>query len=107
VATGGLGLYQSGGIKVGGVGVSGDTSCSDHMIAWRGRNTLMLDHLGTVGGGSGDPSRPDNIIFDITGTGNGGMLSPDGKLSYSKSGFGHPTCINNPNPSTLPAVRNP
>jgi uncharacterized protein GlcG (DUF336 family) len=104
---GGLGLYQSGGIKVGGVGVSGDTSCTDHMIAWRVRNTLMLDHLGTVGGVSGDSSRPDNIIFDITETGNGGMLNPDGKLSFSKSGFGHPTCINNPNPSTLPVVRNP
>jgi len=104
---GGLGLYQSGGAKVGGVGVSGDTSCTDHMIAWRVRNTLMLDHLGTVGGVSGDPKHPDNIIFDITQTGNGGMLNPEGKVGYSKSGFGHPTCINNPDPSTLPAVRSP
>lgn len=47
---GGLALYASGGVKVGGVGVSGDTSCTDHMIAWRVRNTLSLDHLGTVGG---------------------------------------------------------
>jgi len=104
---GGLGLYQTGGAKVGGVGVSGDTSCTDHMIAWRVRNTLTLDHLGTVGGVSGDSSRPDNIVFDITQTGNGGMLNPEGKVGYSKSGFGHPTCLNNPDPSTLPAVRNP
>jgi uncharacterized protein GlcG (DUF336 family) len=104
---GGLGLYKSGGVKVGGVGVSGDTSCTDHMIAWRVRNTLMLDHLGTVGGVSGDSSRPDNIIFDITQTGNGGMLNPEGKVGFSKGGFGHPTCLNNPDPSTLPAVRNP
>src|SRR2546425_872526 len=104
---GGLALYTTGGNKVGGVGVSGDTSCTDHMVAWRVRNTLMLDHLGTVGGVSGDPKHPDNIIFDITQTGNGGMLNPEGKVGYSKSGFGHPTCINNPDPSTLPAVRNP
>jgi hypothetical protein len=108
---GGLGLYQSGGVKVGGVGVSGDTSCTDHMIAWQVRNTLTLDHLGTVGGPAalfaGDTQHPDNIIFDITETANGGLLNPGGTLSYSLSGFGHPACLNNPNPSTLPAVRNP
>jgi hypothetical protein len=60
-----------------------------------------------ISGVSGDKTHPDNLIFDITETGNGGMLNPDGKLSYSKGGFGHPTCINNPNPSTLPPVRNP
>ena len=50
----------------GGVGVSGDTSCADHNIAWRVRNNLGLDHLSGVGGVSGDAARPDNIIFDIT-----------------------------------------
>jgi hypothetical protein len=29
----------------GGLGVSGDTSCTDHMIAWRVRHSLGLDHL--------------------------------------------------------------
>jgi uncharacterized protein GlcG (DUF336 family) len=108
---GGLGLYKSGGAKVGGVGVSGDTSCTDHMIAWRVRNTLGLDHLGTVGGVAalfaGDTTHPDNIIFDITPTANGGELNPVGTLSQSTSGFGHPTCLNNPDPSTLPPVQNP
>src|SRR2546421_3164516 len=46
---------------VGGLGVSGDTSCADHHIAWRVRNNLGLDHLFEVGGVSGDPQRPDNI----------------------------------------------
>jgi Haem-degrading len=108
---GGLGLYKSGGVKVGGVGVSGDTSCTDHMIAWRVRATLMLDHLGTVGGPAalfaGDTKHPDNIIFDITPTAGGGELNPVGTLSQSTSGFGHPTCLNNPDPSTLPPVQNP
>src|SRR3954471_705033 len=35
---GGLGLYGAGKKLVGGVGVSGDTSCADHSIAWRVRN---------------------------------------------------------------------
>jgi uncharacterized protein GlcG (DUF336 family) len=104
---GGLALYASGGVKIGGVGVSGDTSCTDHMVAWRVRHTLNLDHLGTVGGVSGDATHPDNIIFDILETDQGGLLNPVGKLSKSTGGFGHPSCLNPPDLATLPSVRNP
>jgi Haem-degrading len=108
---GGLVLLAAGGKKVGGIGVSGDTSCTDHMVAWKLRNKLGLDHFGpkaaAVGGVAGDAAHPDNIVFDITQTGNGGMLNPVGKLSFSAGGFGHPTCLNNPDPSTLPAVQYP
>ena len=108
---GGLVLLSKGGKKVGGVGVSGDTSCTDHMVAWRLWNLLNLDHFGppgsSVGGVSGDATHSDNIIFDITPTANGGMLNPGGTLSSSASGFGHPTCLFNPDPTTLPPVRNP
>jgi uncharacterized protein GlcG (DUF336 family) len=108
---GGLVLLANGGTRIGGVGVSGDTSCTDHMVAWRVRNNLHLDHFGpngaAVGGVSGDPNRPDNIIFDITPTPEGGLLNPGGTLSKSASGFGHPTCLFNPNPSTLPQVQHP
>jgi hypothetical protein len=97
---GGLALYTSGGVKVGGVGVSGDTSCTDHMVAWRVRHTLNLDHLGAVGGVSGDATHPDDIIFDI-------KPNPDGGTGISAGGFGHPTCLNPPDLTTLPAVRNP
>lgn len=93
---GGLGLYQ-GGVKVGGVGVSGDTSCTDHMVAWRVRHLLNLDGLGPVQGVSGETGLPDNIIFDI-------KPNPDGGTGISAGGFGHPTCLNNPNPSILPPV---
>jgi uncharacterized protein GlcG (DUF336 family) len=58
---GGLGLYNNDGTLVGAVGVSGDSSCADHFIAWRTRDTLNLDHV--PGGVSGDPARPDNIVF--------------------------------------------
>ncbi|MGH8575792.1 MAG: hypothetical protein ACREXJ_02535 [Gammaproteobacteria bacterium] len=37
---GGLGLYNAAKQRVGGVGVSGDTSCADHVIAWRVRDAL-------------------------------------------------------------------
>src|SRR5581483_5904609 len=40
---GGLALYNSRKVLIGAVGVSGDTSCADHNIAWRTRHTLQLD----------------------------------------------------------------
>lgn len=105
---GGLALYSAGRPTptaavvateqiVGGVGVSGDTSCADHFIGWRVRHNLGLDHLANTAGVSGDPARPDNIIFDIT-------PNPGGGTGISAGGFGHPTCINTGNPASLPAV---
>ena len=95
---GGLGLYAAGRKLVGGIGVSGDTSCADHNIAWRARNNLGLDHLSGVGGVSGDPAHPDNIVFDIT-------ANPSGGTGNSASGYGHPKCPNTSDASALPAVR--
>lgn len=94
---GGLALYGPGKQVIGGLGVSGDTSCADHDIAWRVRHNLGLDHLLGVGGVSGDTTRPDNIIYDIT-------ANPNGGTGISAGGFGHPTCINTAAPTTLPAV---
>ena len=42
---GGLALYNEDGELVGAVGVSGDTSCADHNIAWRTRHELVLDFV--------------------------------------------------------------
>lgn len=95
---GGLALYAVGKKIVGAVGVSGDTSCADHNIAWRVRNNLGLDHLSGVGGVSGDLARPDNIIFDI-------VPNPNGGTGISAGGFGHPTCLNTSEPGTLPPVQ--
>jgi uncharacterized protein GlcG (DUF336 family) len=96
---GGLALYATGRVLVGGVGVSGDTSCTDHDVAWRLRHNLSLDHLAGAFAVSGDASRPDNIVYDIVPNMYGGT-------GISKGGFGHPTCLNyNPNPgNTLPVV---
>ena len=96
---GGLALYNSSGQIVGGVGVSGDTSCADHEIAWRTRAGLALDYLKAAGAGgvSGDDNRRDNIIYDI-------KSQPFQMNGVSAGGFGHPTCINTANPALLPAT---
>lgn len=43
VFAGGLPLYAPDGRIVGGLGLSGDTSCTDHVIAWKVRHELHLD----------------------------------------------------------------
>ena len=80
---GGLALYNAAGHLVGGIGVSGDSSCADHNIAWRTRNTLNLDYV--PAGVSGDAARKDNIVYDITPQ--AGQMP-----GVSASGWGHPTC---------------
>ena len=68
---GGVPLYNAAGKIIGGLGVSGDTSCTDHEIAKRVRNLANLNPAG-------------------------GMLADD--ISYSSvdgaSVFTHPLCLN-------------
>ncbi|HYF39176.1 MAG TPA: hypothetical protein VD930_05780, partial [Gemmatimonadales bacterium] len=59
---------------LGGLGVSGDTSCSDHIIGWKLRHKLNLDN---VPAGPDQDSGSDNIIY------------AEGDLD----GFEHPTCF--------------
>jgi uncharacterized protein GlcG (DUF336 family) len=61
---GGVALYQSGQV-IGGLGVSGDTSCADHAISYRMRHLAALD--ATPGGGVG-PNGTDNISYYAIGT---------------------------------------
>ncbi len=77
---GGLALYNSAGALVGGLGLSGDTSCADHNIAWRVRDTLALDKVP-----SGMNQGTDNILYDLS-------IDRPTKQLTSISGFGHPTC---------------
>ena len=72
---GGVPLYNRRGELVGALGVSGDTPCADHNVAWRVRDLLGLDHL--PGGVS--PTHDDNVVYDVA---NGA----------SASGWGHPAC---------------
>lgn len=47
---GGLALYNASGVKVGALGVSGDSSCTDHAFAWRIREYLSLGEANSPGG---------------------------------------------------------
>jgi uncharacterized protein GlcG (DUF336 family) len=88
---GGLALYDpTTGEVIGAVGLSGDTSCADHNIAWRVRHALNMDNVpaGVAGAVGSNPPGKDNIIFDISG-------------GVSASGFGHPTCLNAAADSTM------
>lgn len=72
---GGLPMYDKKGKLIGALGVSGDSSCADHNIAWKVRDALELDYVPKGISPTGD----DNIVYDIS----------DGK---SKGGWGHPEC---------------
>jgi uncharacterized protein GlcG (DUF336 family) len=75
VFAGGLPLYSSDGKIVGGLGLSGDTSCTDHVIAWKVRHQLQLDAVPM----GPSPDHNDNMILDF-------------QNGVSQSGFGHPSC---------------
>jgi len=70
---GGLPLYNEKGNLVGAIGVSGDSSCADHNIAWKTRDALILDYVPGGVSATGD----DNINYDQT------------------NGFSHVECGNN------------
>jgi len=72
---GGLALYSSQGHILGGLGLSGDTPCADHVKAWKVRHTLKLDAIPT----GPAPGGNDNMVLDF-------------QNGQSTSGFGHPTC---------------
>lgn len=79
---GGFALYNQAGKLVGGLGVSGDTSCKDHNFGWRVRHALNLDYV--PGGVNPDTTRADNIIYDMGAASQGLIVSP--------SAFGHTDC---------------
>jgi uncharacterized protein GlcG (DUF336 family) len=91
---GGLALYAADGTLLGGLGLSGDSSVADHVIAWKLRKALGLDHV--PGGVSS--TKDDNMVIDFA----------DGK---SASGWGHPattpeaTKIVNDLPTTHPVTK--
>jgi len=97
---GGLALYNKEGELVGALGVSGDSSVADHIIAWKVRHALNRDNV--PGGVS--PTGDDNIVLDIAPDANGHPVSA--------SGWGHPkttdaaAAIANALPTTHPVGPN-
>jgi uncharacterized protein GlcG (DUF336 family) len=74
---GGLALYNARKQLVGAIGVSGDTSCADHNIAWRTRQRLTLDWVPAGVSAKGD----DNINYQ--------SLVAEPSL---QNDFSHPIC---------------
>jgi uncharacterized protein GlcG (DUF336 family) len=72
---GGLALYDGKDVA-GGLGISGDSACADHNVAWRVRAALGLDKVPA----GVNPERKDAIVYDVNAAG------------QSASGFGHPKC---------------
>jgi hypothetical protein len=75
---GGLALYDATGNLLGALGVSGDSSVADHVIAWKLRHNLNLDNVPS----GVSPTNDDNMVLDIAPDTNGHPVSP--------SGWGHP-----------------
>lgn len=84
---GGLALYGKDGERVGALGVSGDSSCADHNIAWKTRRALGLDYVPA----GVSPAKDDNIIYL-------------GKTEKA-NGFKHPGCGGTEQKIKLAAVR--
>lgn len=68
---GGLALYQNG-VLLGGLGLSGDSSVADHVIAWKLRHELGLDFVPA----GVSPTKDDNMVVDF-------------QNGSSASGWGH------------------
>jgi len=68
---GGVALYNSSNQVIGGLGVSGDSSCADHAVAFRMRLFAGLNHVPS----GVSPDNDDNIIY-LGGTGTQGFAQP-------------------------------
>lgn len=71
VLGGGLALYNSAGILVGALGISGDSPCTNHNIAWKIRHELSLDFV------PAGPSANHNDQIIYTGEGATGFEHPE------------------------------
>ncbi|MFK7891997.1 MAG: heme-binding protein [Granulosicoccus sp.] len=75
---GGIALYNAESELVGAIGVSGDTSCADHNVAWRTRHQLELDYTPAGVG-------PSPLIDSINYQGAAGNTA-------LQEDFSHPVC---------------
>lgn len=112
---GGLALYKTGGVKVGSVGVSGDTSCRDHAFAWEVRNALGLANntggITTANSGQDANNTYGTKVTALTGASKGDELIIDARgglagvtevadvdsgavTDYWTTAWSHPACPN-------------
>ena len=100
---GGVALYSASG-KLGAVGVSGDTSCADHNIAWKLRNRLAT---GGYTGVTVANRVPGGVRSAQVGSTNQPVATGgDDGIMYGSTGFQHAECGNGETSVTLPVIAN-
>jgi uncharacterized protein GlcG (DUF336 family) len=105
---GGLGLYTAAD-KIGGLGVSGDTSCADHNIAWLLRNKLATGGYTGVTVANRVPggvraAQTNTTNQPVAASGDDGVMYP--ATGVAPAGFQHAVCGNGEASVVLPAVTN-
>lgn len=116
---GGLALYK-GGKKVGAIGVSGDTSCADHVFAWNVRDALNMEPSDGQASGLAGASPSGFVgITTVNFDTKGALASPlaaarqgdemvikSGTTASYWDGWAHPACPNTTglNGGSSPAV---
>jgi hypothetical protein len=91
---GGLALYNATKQAIGAIGVSGDSSCADHNIAWKLRQQLVglgSNAVGTAVPSGVDGNGADNIVYDISS-------------GVSAAGWGHAQCGTATSPNPLSSI---
>jgi uncharacterized protein GlcG (DUF336 family) len=102
---GGLAIYKAG-KKVGAIGVSGDTSCADHVFAWNVRAALGMQPRDQQAGPFGPGAGITTVNFDTRGAfekplsdglqGDELLIKTSTGASYW-DGWSHPACPNTTN----------
>lgn len=87
---GGLALYNSQNKKVGAIGISGDTSCTDHAVAWRLRALMDLNHV-PAGFVSGYADKPEGTLGDEMIIGKGDVANTYKQPSCAHNAIFNPT----------------
>jgi uncharacterized protein GlcG (DUF336 family) len=99
---GGLAIYK-GSKKVGAIGVSGDTSCADHVFAWNVREALGMEPNGNQSGAFGQGVGITTFNLDGSGavqtnlvgaTQGDEMVIKSGKTASYWDAWAHPACPN-------------
>jgi uncharacterized protein GlcG (DUF336 family) len=102
---GGLALFK-GGVKVGALGVSGDTSCRDHAFAWRVRSALgMQPAAPTVGITTSNMNGAGIVQTPLPGATVGDEMiigDPNDTAANYWNAWAQPAC-----PNSLPAIALP
>jgi uncharacterized protein GlcG (DUF336 family) len=93
---GGLALYNTANKAIGAIGVSGDTSCADHEIAWKLRTALVGKGTGT---GLVANKVPGGVTTETSGVKDDNIQYPE--TGVAPTGWEHAQC---PVTGNIPAV---